>query len=132
MPDEKGTTGVDAYSTSTDAPTGMAEDLESDNPYRFSWKRLHGGTGAYDIRFRDYNPGINRFLTRGFYQGALKDLASWTAAAHAAHGHLDRPEVGQHKVHDGRDDSSRLRFMAVSEIIAWADRLQQDGKITAS
>ncbi|MDQ4109641.1 MAG: RHS repeat-associated core domain-containing protein [Actinomycetota bacterium] len=56
----------------------MAADLDNVNPYRFSGKRIHGGTGTYDIGFRDYDPGINRFLTRDFYQGALKDLALGT------------------------------------------------------
>lgn len=77
-PDTKGTTGQDAYSTAASATDKMAADLDNVNPYRFSGKRIHGGTGTYDIGFRDYDPGINRFLTRDFYQGALKDLALGT------------------------------------------------------
>ncbi|MDQ4114603.1 MAG: DNRLRE domain-containing protein [Actinomycetota bacterium] len=77
-PDKKGTTGQDAYSTAASDTDKMAADLDSVNPYRFSGKRIHGGTGTYDIGFRDYDPGINRFLTRDFYQGALKDLALGT------------------------------------------------------
>ncbi len=77
-PDKKGTTGQDAYSTAASETDKMAADLDNVNPYRFSGKRIHGGTGTYDIGFRDYDPGINRFLTRDFYQGALKDLALGT------------------------------------------------------
>ncbi|MFE6647552.1 DNRLRE domain-containing protein, partial [Nocardioides sp. NPDC057772] len=69
-PDKKGTTGQDAYSTAASETDRMAADLDSVNPYRFSGKRIHGGTGTYDVGFRDYDPGINRFLTRDFYQGA--------------------------------------------------------------
>ncbi|MER7606968.1 DNRLRE domain-containing protein [Nocardioides sp. NPDC127503] len=78
QPDKKGTTGEDAYSTAASETDKMAADLDNVNPYRFSGKRIHGGTGTYDIGFRDYDPGINRFLTRDFYQGALKDLALGT------------------------------------------------------
>ncbi|MFE6650218.1 RHS repeat-associated core domain-containing protein [Nocardioides sp. NPDC057772] len=77
-PDKKGTTGQDAYSTAASETDRMAADLDNVNPYRFSGKRIHGGTGTYDVGFRDYDPGINRFLTRDFYQGALKDLALGT------------------------------------------------------
>jgi RHS repeat-associated protein len=31
-------------------------------------------SGTYDLGFRDYDPGLNRFLTRDVYNGALADL----------------------------------------------------------
>jgi RHS repeat-associated protein len=33
----------------------------------------HHRAGTYDLGFRDYNPGLNRFLTRDQYNGALAD-----------------------------------------------------------
>lgn len=78
LPDKKGTTGEDAYSTASSETDRLAEDTEVVNPYRFSGKRIHGGTGTYDIGFRDYSPGINRYLTRDHYNGALADLALGT------------------------------------------------------
>ncbi|MBC7274912.1 RHS repeat-associated core domain-containing protein [Nocardioides sp.] len=78
LPDKKGTTGEDAYSTASSETDRLAADTEVVNPYRFSGKRIHGGFGTYDIGFRDYNPGINRYLTRDHYNGALDDLALGT------------------------------------------------------
>lgn len=77
-PDKKGTTGEDAFATGGTEADRLEADTEVVNPYRFSGKRIHGGTGTYDGGFRDYNPGINRFLTRDFYNNALSDLALGT------------------------------------------------------
>lgn len=78
QPDKKGTTGEDAYSTAASEADRLAADTEVVNPYRFSGKRIHGGIGTYDGGFRDYNPSINRYLTRDFYNSALSDLALGT------------------------------------------------------
>jgi len=48
---------------------------------------------TYDMGFRDYNPGLNRFLTRDTYNGALADLQlgtnPWTGLSLTPwHGHL--------------------------------------------
>ncbi|MEI8411512.1 MULTISPECIES: RHS repeat-associated core domain-containing protein [unclassified Kribbella] len=67
--DKTGITGDDAI---MDDP---AADADIVNPYRFNSKRFDGATGTYDMGFREYNPGLNRFLSRDMYNGALKDLA---------------------------------------------------------
>jgi RHS repeat-associated protein len=67
--DKVGTTGDDAI---TGDPV---QDANVVNPYRFNGTRFDGATGTYDMGFRDYNPGLNRFLTRDMYGGALKDMA---------------------------------------------------------
>src|SRR6266536_3087571 len=42
------------------------------NAYRFNADRFDG-PGGYDMGFRDYSPGLNQFLTRDMYNGALDD-----------------------------------------------------------
>src|SRR5262249_17917281 len=74
-PDKKGTTGEDAYSTATTETDKMAADLDSVNPYRFSSKRINGGTAPSDSGYPDYAPGINKYLARDYYTGALDDMA---------------------------------------------------------
>ncbi len=44
------------------------------NPYRFNADRFDPGTQKYDMGFRTYDPGRNRFLSRDLYNGALADL----------------------------------------------------------
>src|SRR5690606_5199242 len=44
------------------------------NVYRFNSKRWDPHTGKVDMGFRDYDPGLNRFLTRDMYNGALEDM----------------------------------------------------------
>jgi RHS repeat-associated protein len=68
-PDKVGTTGDDAI---TGDPI---KDADVVNPYRFNGKRFDGATGTYDMGFREYSPGLNRYLTRDMYNGALKDMA---------------------------------------------------------
>lgn len=70
--DKTGTTGDDAI---TGDPV---KDADVVNPYRFGGKRYDAATGSYDMGFRDYNPGLNRFLTRDMYNGALDDMALGT------------------------------------------------------
>jgi RHS repeat-associated protein len=69
QPDKIGTTGEDAI---TGNPN---QDADIVNPYRFNSKRINGATGTYDMGFREYNPTLNRFLSRDYYDGALKDMA---------------------------------------------------------
>ena len=71
-PDSKGTTGRDKTSDSDPNPTDVL------NPIRFNAKRIDPATGNYDMGFRNYDPGLNRFLTRDSYNGALDDLALGT------------------------------------------------------
>ncbi|WP_328995309.1 hypothetical protein OG394_12065 [Kribbella sp. NBC_01245] len=62
-------------------------EVEAHNPYRFNSKRWDPATGGYDMGFRDYSPGLNRFLTRDMYNGALSDLRlgsdPWTGNRYA-------------------------------------------------
>ncbi|MBO0806902.1 MAG: sugar-binding protein, partial [Actinobacteria bacterium] len=44
------------------------------NAYRFNAMRWDSSSGQYDMGFRDYNPGLNQFLSRDMYNGALADM----------------------------------------------------------
>lgn len=66
--DTAGFTGKDK-ATATAGP-----EVEPYNPYRFNSKRWDPATAGYDMGFRDYSPGLNRFLTRDMYNGALADI----------------------------------------------------------
>ncbi|MFE0100076.1 RHS repeat domain-containing protein [Streptomyces sp. NPDC059009] len=77
----KATYGYSAYGsndaadfTGIDKPTATDPTKESYNPYRFNSKRWDAASGTYDMGFRDYSPGLNRFLTRDMYNGALADM----------------------------------------------------------
>ncbi|MEJ3749690.1 DNRLRE domain-containing protein [Actinomycetes bacterium KLBMP 9797] len=63
-------TGVDK----PDANNPEDPNKEPYNAYRFNGKRFDQSSGDYDMGFRDYDPGLNRFLTQDSYQGALDDL----------------------------------------------------------
>jgi RHS repeat-associated protein len=65
--DEKAFTGVDK-------PNSNRPDQEPYNSFRFNSKRWDPATKQYDMGFRNYDPGLNRFLTRDMYNGALADL----------------------------------------------------------
>lgn len=77
----KGTYGYTAYGsddasefTGIDKPDPADPTKESYNPYRFNAKRWDAQSGTYDMGFRNYNPGLNRFTTRDMYTGALADM----------------------------------------------------------
>jgi RHS repeat-associated protein len=79
--DTRATYGYTAYGkddtqsfTGIDKPDTQNPGQEPYNPYRFNAKRFDPATGDYDMGFRDYDPGLNRFLTRDLYNGALSDL----------------------------------------------------------
>ncbi|MFF2191105.1 DNRLRE domain-containing protein [Streptomyces sp. NPDC058155] len=83
--DTKATYGYTAYGkddesefTGIDKPDAGNPDKEAYNPYRFSSKRWDASSGTYDMGFRDYNPGLNRFTTRDMYNGALADMGLGT------------------------------------------------------
>jgi RHS repeat-associated protein len=67
--DSSGTTGLDKLMNDP------VQDADIVNPYRFNSMRVDGATGQYDMGFRNYDPGLNRYLTRDSYNGALDDLA---------------------------------------------------------
>ncbi|MEV5969664.1 DNRLRE domain-containing protein [Streptomyces sp. NPDC051921] len=80
--DTKATYGYTAYGnndatefTGIDKPEAGQPDKEEYNPYRFNSKRWDAQSGTYDMGFRDYNPGLNRFTTRDMYNGALSDMS---------------------------------------------------------
>jgi RHS repeat-associated protein len=80
----KSTYGYTAYGkddeqqfTGIDKPTGAQPGdpaKEPYNAYRFNAKRFDEVSGDYNMGFRNYNPGLNRFLSRDYYNGALADL----------------------------------------------------------
>ncbi|MFJ9575462.1 DNRLRE domain-containing protein [Streptomyces sp. NPDC101191] len=80
--DTKATYGYTAYGnndatefTGIDKPEAGQPDKEEYNPYRFNAKRWDAQSGTYDMGFRNYNPGLNRFTTRDMYNGALADMS---------------------------------------------------------
>ncbi|MEV1154938.1 DNRLRE domain-containing protein [Micromonospora chokoriensis] len=92
--DAKATYGYSAYGKNDDAEfTGIDKPDAGDptkepyNAYRFNSKRWDQGSESYDMGFRDYSPGLNRFLTRDSYNGALDDLnlsaSPWTGNRYA-------------------------------------------------
>ncbi|NUP15658.1 MAG: DNRLRE domain-containing protein [Streptomyces sp.] len=79
--DTKATYGYTAYGkddeaefTGIDKPDTADPAKESYNAYRYNAKRWDAQSGTYDMGFRDYNPGLNRFVTRDMYNGALADM----------------------------------------------------------
>jgi RHS repeat-associated protein len=79
--DSKATYGYTAYgqnddaeSTGIDKPDPADPTKEPYNAYRYEAKRWDVDSGTYDMGFRDYSPGLNQFLTRDTYNGALDDV----------------------------------------------------------
>ncbi|MET9515940.1 DNRLRE domain-containing protein [Streptomyces sp. NPDC002994] len=79
--DTKATYGYTAYGkddteefTGIDKPDAADPAKEAYNPYRFNAKRWDSASGTYDMGFREYDPGLNRFTTRDMYNGALADM----------------------------------------------------------
>ncbi|MEU4446911.1 DNRLRE domain-containing protein [Actinosynnema sp. NPDC050801] len=64
--------------TGVDKPDQANPDKKPYNTYRFNAKRMDAATGDYDMGARDYDPQLNRFLTRDMYNGALADLSLGT------------------------------------------------------
>ncbi|GAA3163752.1 hypothetical protein GCM10010451_09760 [Streptomyces virens] len=80
--DTKATYGYTAYGkddesefTGIDKPDATDPTKEEYNPYRFNAKRWDAQSGTYDMGFRNYDPGLNRFTTRDMYNGALADMS---------------------------------------------------------
>ncbi|MFD6716865.1 DNRLRE domain-containing protein [Micromonospora chalcea] len=61
--------------TGVDKPGAQPEGEEPYNAFRFNASRWDAGSGTYDMGFRNYDPGLNRFLTRDTYGGAMADMA---------------------------------------------------------
>lgn len=90
--DTKATYGYTAYGSDDpksfsgpDKPSGPGGTggTEAFNAYRYNSMRWDGGSQTYDMGFRSYSPGLNQFLSRDMYNGALADLNlgtdPWTA-----------------------------------------------------
>ncbi|MER7501442.1 DNRLRE domain-containing protein [Nonomuraea pusilla] len=60
-------TGIDKYDAAQ-------PDKEPYNSFRYNNKRYDEASQSYDMGARDYLPGINRFLERDWFNGALDDL----------------------------------------------------------
>jgi RHS repeat-associated protein len=79
--DPSGTLGIDAPETETGEDAQPGDDpvnvpsATSVNPYRFNGRRHDPATASYDMGFRDYDPGLNRYTSRDMYNGALADMA---------------------------------------------------------
>ncbi|MGW5472148.1 golvesin C-terminal-like domain-containing protein [Streptomyces chartreusis] len=83
--DTKATYGYTAYGaddtdefTGIDKPDPADPTKEAFNPYRYNAKRWDAQSGTYDMGFRDYDPGLNRFTSRDMYNGALADMGLGT------------------------------------------------------
>ena len=66
--DAKATYGYSAYGTNNDAeftgidkPNAADPTKEDANAYRFNAKRWDSQSGTYDMGFRNYSPGLNRY-----------------------------------------------------------------------
>jgi RHS repeat-associated protein len=66
------------YSGIDKPEAGNPEGAELYNAYRYNSKRWDAGSSTYDMGFRDYAPGLNRFTTRDMYDGALADVGLGT------------------------------------------------------
>ncbi|XVV09159.1 DNRLRE domain-containing protein [Actinoplanes sp. CA-131856] len=64
--------------TGADKPSSSPGQDEPYNAFRFNAARWDAGSGTYDMGFRNYDPGLNRFLTRDNYGGALGDMGLTT------------------------------------------------------
>ncbi|MBO0822839.1 MAG: hypothetical protein J2P27_03145, partial [Actinobacteria bacterium] len=53
-------------------------DAQPDNTYRYNAMRWNSSTGQYDMGFRTYDPGLNQFLSRDMYDGALANTGLTT------------------------------------------------------
>ncbi|WP_285749810.1 DNRLRE domain-containing protein [Lentzea sp. NBRC 105346] len=85
--DTRATYGYTAYGkddkeafTGIDKPDAQQPGKQPFNFYRYNGKRFDPSSGSYDMGFRDYNPGLNRFMTRDMYNGALSDMKLGTDA----------------------------------------------------
>ncbi len=76
--DKAATTGVDDPDPA-DNPDPNYDPDDPVNDYRYNAKRWDPSTKSYDMGFRDYSPGLNRFTTLDMYNGALQDMGLSTS-----------------------------------------------------
>ncbi|MCP2323432.1 RHS repeat-associated protein [Hamadaea flava] len=129
--DTKATYGYTAYGANDDSQfTGIDKPNPTDptkepyNPYRFNSKRWDQQSGTYDMGFRDYDPGLNRFLTRDAYNGALSDLNlcqdPWTGNRYAfgAGNPITNVELDGHRFDDGGAGGSRPTLCTATNMMS--------------
>jgi RHS repeat-associated protein len=134
----KATYGYTAYGaddtssfTGVDKPDPQDPSKQPYNFYRFNSKRFDATSGTYDMGFRTYAPGLNRFLTRDSYNGALSDLHlgtdPWTMNRYAFAG--GNPVSGIEI--DGHITGHDAAVVATSlQIEAWATATGTKGFVT--
>jgi RHS repeat-associated protein len=128
--DTRSTYGYTAYGkndddrfTGVDKPEAQNPGKEPYNVYRFNAKRWDQGSESYDMGFRDYSPGLNRFLTRDSYTGALADLNlgvdPWTSNRYAFAGGnpITGVEIDGHYAIDENGEQITTRPPSVSETL---------------
>jgi RHS repeat-associated protein len=97
--------------TGVDKPDQAVTAREPYNPYRYTAKRYDEVSGNLDMGFRDYAPGLNRFLTLDTYNGALNDLGlgtdPWTTNRYALAGGnpITGIELDGHRLTAGTNES---------------------------
>jgi RHS repeat-associated protein len=115
--DESEYTGIDK------PEAGGPEDTEPYNAYRYNSKRWDAGSGTYDMGFRDYAPGLNRFTTRDMYNGALADMGlgtnSYTGNRYAfgAGNPISMLEIDGHEprpIHQAASSPNKAGWVAVA------------------
>ncbi|MFI7677915.1 RHS repeat-associated core domain-containing protein, partial [Actinophytocola sp. NPDC049390] len=131
--DTKATYGYTAYgSNDTESFTGI-DKPDTQNPgkepfnfYRYTGKRFDPASGGYDMGFRDYQPGINRFTVRDTYNGALADMklgtSTWTGNRYSLAGGnpITGVEIDGHIIYLGDGSASIPRAAASDTTIAAA------------
>jgi RHS repeat-associated protein len=60
--------------TGIDKPDAADPTKKAYTPYRYNAKRWDAQSGTSDTGFRDYAPGLNRFIMRNMYTGALAGM----------------------------------------------------------
>ncbi|MEU5726133.1 RHS repeat-associated core domain-containing protein, partial [Micromonospora sp. NPDC047738] len=109
----------EAQFTGIDKPNAEDPSKEPYNAYRFNAKRWDQNSESYDMGFRNYSPGLNRFLSRDNYNGALADmrlgLNPWTGNRYGFGGGnpISAIEI------DGHDFWDNLGEAVVGAIAGW-------------
>jgi RHS repeat-associated protein len=85
------------------------------NVYRYNSKRWDPHTQNYDMGFRDYDPGINRFLSRDMYNGALDNMSLSTD-----------PLTMNRYAYAGGNPISMVEFDGHIPVMAGSDNAMQD------
>ncbi|MFC4856933.1 RHS repeat-associated core domain-containing protein, partial [Actinophytocola glycyrrhizae] len=135
--DTKATYGYTAYGNNDEQSFSGIDKPDAQNPgkepfnfYRYTGKRFDPDSGGYDMGFRDYQPGINRFTVRDTYNGALADVNlgtnTWTGNRYSLAGGnpITGIEIDGHIAYLGGNTSVSIPRAAASDAaIATAQNL---------